>query len=121
MGVPPPSYNHAAIYETSSVTLTSVNVSNNRNLQGNNAGYFIIVPTILCAFPMHSHVHLRPHLYTTYTYVTCTYANHTYNTVIIGPYSCQLHTTTHAVFIHKVATDFSGTWERHWQDSVAQA
>ena len=29
-----PSYNHAAIYETSAVTLTSVNASNNRNLQG---------------------------------------------------------------------------------------
>ena len=32
MGVPPSLYNHAAIYETSGVTLTSVNASNNHNL-----------------------------------------------------------------------------------------
>ena len=98
MGVKPPSYNHAAIYETSDITLTSVNASNNRNLQGINAGRSIIAPTIACACPMHSHVYLWPHLYTTNTYVTCTYADHTYNTVIVGPYSRQLCTTTRAIF-----------------------
>ena len=98
MGVPPPSYNHAAIYETSEVTLTSVNASNNRNLQGIDARHSIIAPTIAHAFPMHSHVYLWPHLYTTYTYVTCTYANHTYNTVIVGLYLRQLWTTTCAIF-----------------------
>ena len=98
MAVPPPSYNHAAIYETSEVTLTSVNASNNHNLQGINAGRSIITPMIAHACVMHSHVYLQPCLYTTYKYITCTYDNHTYNTVIVGPYSCQLYTTTHAIF-----------------------
>ena len=43
MGVQSPSYNHVAIYETSDVTLTLVNASNN---QGINAGRSIIGPTI---------------------------------------------------------------------------
>ena len=100
MGVPPPSYNHAAMYETSDVTLTSVNASNNRNLQGINTGCSIIVPTIAhrSAFPMHSSVYLWSHLYSTYTYVTCMYTNHTYNIVIVGPYSHQLCTITSAIF-----------------------
>ena len=108
MGVPPPSYNHTAMLETSDVTLTSVNASNNRNLQGINAGRSIITPTIARAYPMHSHVYLWPHLYTTYTYVTCTYANHTYFRIRVN------YTLPHMqYFIHKVPTDFFGTWERH--------